>query len=350
VLGDGTPGSAELVPLYGPRTGRSATDLDFHDGDLWVVVREHQDGSPCNEPARGAPSAEACARLGGTVVILDDAVSEAPTSRAIRDPNAWHFMRLPTGIAFGANGLFATSGEARTANWDDEPSDFMGPTLWSSDADIFGIEPEGKNGSHLDMLHASPFGMGIAFERANVYWVWNGQAGALDRYDFGAPHEVGGEDHSDGTSSRWVNGELVRVPGVPSHLQYSAKKRLLYAADPGNGRVVALDTSSGSLDGSFPTDDFQMPDIARRVRATLTDFVPPGVLDTPSGIALAGDLVYVTDNWTGWIVAFDASGTEVGALETGLPPGALGGITIGPDGKAYVTTLDSAAVYRVERR
>jgi len=125
---------------------------------------------------------------------------------------------------------------------------------------------------------------------------------------------------------------------------------MLYAADTGNRRVVRLDTQSGTFDGTFPTDDFQMPEIARRDGAALVDLVPPGVLEAPSGVALAGDILYLTDNATGRIVAFDTSGAELGSLDTGLPAGALGGITIGPDGRAYVTTLDAATVYRVERR
>ena len=153
----------------------------------------------------------------GEVALIQDATGDSPEVTMKEDGNAWHFMRRPTSIAFGTNGNLATCGEARTANYEDQPSNYNGPTLWSSDPAIFGVPPKpGQNGTHLDMLHETPFCMGIAHERDNVYWTFNGELGALDRYDFNEPHQIGGEDHADGELFRYVE----RVSGKsPSEIR-----------------------------------------------------------------------------------------------------------------------------------
>ncbi|MBM4362169.1 MAG: hypothetical protein FJ104_05775 [Deltaproteobacteria bacterium] len=353
LLAGGDATRATLVDLYTPPRGTFAPDLEFNPvrpGELWVVLRRAHDGSPCDEPLPGTRPARSCEDLAGAVAIFADATSPAPTARLDEDPNSWHFMRLPTAIAFGDGDTFATAGEARTANWDDDPLDFMGPTLWSSDPQIFGIEPEGKNGSHLDMLHASPFGMGIAHERDNVYWVANGQTGSLDRYDFAAPHEIGGADHSDGRVWRWLDGELERVPGLPAHLAFDGETGLLYAVDAGHRRVISVDTASGRDDGQVGSDDGQLGPIPLRRDPVQRDLIAPGRLEAPSGIALAGGYLYVTDSATSSLVAFDLEGSEVARYPTGLPPGTLAGVAIGPDGNAYLGDLVSGTIRRLEAR
>src|SRR5690606_2860220 len=120
---------------------------------------------------------------------------------------------------------------------------------WSSNLGIYGIQPPGLNGSHLDMLHETPFCMGIAWERDNVYWVFNGNAGAIDRVDFHADHGPGNDDHSDGEYWRYVPGQVARVPNVPSHMHLAGT--WLYIADTGNGRVVRLDITSGVMGDPF---------------------------------------------------------------------------------------------------
>jgi hypothetical protein len=351
VLGDGTLASVELVTVFRPDVPLSATGLDFNParrGELWIVLRQLEHAAPCNRPLPSLAAAAACDAYQGSVAIVSGADGNHPTAVTKMDSNAWHFMRLPPAIAFGKNDTFATCGEARTANWDDDPGDFMGPTLWSSDPKIFAIRVPGQNGSHIDMLHASPFGMGIAHERDNVYWVFNGQAGALDRYDFHAPHAPGGEDHLDGEAWRWALGEVSRVPGLPSHLAYDARDASLYVADTGHGRVVRVDTKSGHNTGALPTDDSQMPVIEQVDGATIEETVPSGLLERPSGIALVGDALLVTDDATSRIHLFDLAGHERQHLDTGLPPGSLAGIAVGPDGKAYFVDLKTGSVTRID--
>ena len=83
--------------------------------------------------------------------------------------------------------------------------------------------------------------------------------------------------------------------------------------------------------------------------ATLTDVVPAGgELDSPSGIELHGDYLYVTDNRTAKITAFTREGVKVNQLDTGLGPGALGGITFGPDNKVYIVDMLNNHVYRID--
>lgn len=343
--GDGSPGSVTLTVLYEPPVQRNATDLAFHPtrDELWVLLREYYTQEPCTQT-----DDTGCDELEGSVVIITGAGGPTPDWERKEDPNSWHFMRRPTAIAFGEADTFATIHEARTGNFENLASDYIGPTLWSSDPAVFTIQPPGKNGSHLDMLHSTPFGMGIAHEQANVYWTFNGDIGALDRYDFKQPHEVGGDDHSDGELYRYAVGEVKRLPEVPSHMVYDAASGMLYVADTGNQRVVKLDTNSGAPTG----EDVAVPDpMVTHVFMSsnpLADVIAPGVLQAPSGLELHEGILYVSDNATSKIHAFELDGTEIRTLDTGLPPGALAGFTIGPDAKAYFVNALTSQVYRVD--
>jgi len=339
------PAAVSLVPLYESLPGWSATALSFDPErtlDLWVTLRQFPTQKPCTE---AAPSG--CAALQGRVALVQAATSAAPMRTLKQDGNAWHFMRRPTSIAFGDHGYFATCGEARTDNYDDETIDFAGPVLWSSDPAVFGVAPEpGQNGTHLDMLHETPFCMGIAHEHDNAYWVFNGQLGALDRYDFHAPHEVGGEDHSDGELSRYVEGELVRSPEIPSHLSLDRGRGELYVADTGNARVVRLAIKSGTPGADVPALDPIA--IHRRVEgAVLVEVVPPGLLGAPSGVVFFGDVLIVSDNLTSKIWWFERDGTVLGSVTTELAPGSLTGITVGPDDHLYLSDAKLGVAYRV---
>ncbi|HYQ27270.1 MAG TPA: hypothetical protein VER04_08620 [Polyangiaceae bacterium] len=345
-VGSAVPTSVELVPLYEPPAAWTATALAFdplRTGELWVTLRRVPSNQPCLETARAG-----CAALQGEVLLVQAATSAAPSMTIKIDGNAWHFMRRPTSIAFGENGNLSTCGEARTDNYEDDAIDYSGPVLWSSDPAIFGAVPKaGQNGTHIDMLHESPFCMGIAYERDNAYWVFNGQLGALDRYDFHAPHVVGGEDHSDGELSRYVEGQLERVPEVPSHLALDRSHGQLYVADTAGGRILRLAIGSGVPGANVPTLE-QIPIHRRMEGATLDELVAPGSLSAPSGIALTVDRVIATDNATSRIWWFKLDGSPLGSVDTGLPAGSLSGVAVGPDGKLYLSDLRTGAAYRVE--
>ncbi len=368
---------AELKVLYTPPASLFCsglepcpgvpTDLDFNPhnpGEMWVVYRQDYgpESPPCDEPAPGqtapGPAQAGCTLLRSLVAIFSDATQAKPEVSLKEDGNSWHFMRRATALAFGDDNTFATVGEARTGNYLDQPSDFIGPTWWSAEPDVFaqsfftldetGAE-EPLNGSHLDMLHATPFGMGIAHQRDAVYWAFNGQFGSVDRYDFVRPHEPGGHDHSDGTYQRFLEGELLRVPDVPSHMQFAADERSLLVVDTGHARVIVLDTDTGELDGRVRIADDQIEDPQRVTGAEFEVLVPPGVLELPSGIALVDQDFVVTDNATGLIHRFSGSGQELERLDSGLPAGSLAGVALGPDRKLYFVDMVSAKVLRLER-
>jgi outer membrane protein assembly factor BamB len=169
--------------------------------------------------------------------------------------------------------------------------------------------------------------------------------GALDRYDFREPHVIGGEDHADGELRRFVEGQLMRVTETPSHLVIDEPSGFLYAVDGGNARIVRLDTKSGVENGEVPTND-ALQVHARMQDAELDEIVPPGTLELPSGIALAGGTLFVTDSLTSKIYAFDLDGELLRWVDTGLPAGTLAGVTVGSDDRLYLSDLRTGNAYR----
>ena len=147
---------------------------------------------------------------GGSTLTIYGANEDSPDYEQRVDGNAWHFMSLPTGIAFGNNFNWATSPGVQDANHNG--GTFTGPTLWSSDPDIY-AQPSGGNGSHLDMLHGSPYSMGIAHEIDNAYWVFDGWNETIVRYDFVDDHGPGNDDHSDAIVRRYLEIEVKRDGG-----------------------------------------------------------------------------------------------------------------------------------------
>lgn len=348
--GDGTSGSVSFVTVFDPSANGDRllepTGLAWHGlkpGELWITLRFGPDTRTCNEGEGPCPWLE------GHVAIVAGAATTSTSVTMKLDANSWHFMRRPTGIAWGAGDRFATCGEARTGNYESDEIPYNGPTLWTADPTIFAEPPPpGANGTHLDMLHNSPYCMGIAHEQGSIYWVFNGDAGALDRYDFHEPHFPGGEDHSDGEVWRFAAGELLRVPEVPSHLAYDAMSRLLYVSDPGHSRVIALDTASGEVTGEITTYD-PIRTHALVTGATVTDLVPPGEVTLPSGLALVNGVLFVADRATGVIGAWDVdTKRRLRSLETGLGPGALTALSYGPDGKLYLSEITGGRVLRIE--
>ena len=296
-------------------------DLGFNPDnpqELWVVNRDTDSVSLFFEPS-----------------------SPNQYSENIVDPYALHFMEEVSSIAFGASGTFGTCQESRnTYNNQGAPDDFMGPTLWSSDLEVFGqSNPDAVDylsdlygghvdlGSHLDMLHESPLCMGIAWQFENIYWVFNGQDGSIDRNNFHVDHGMGFDDHSDGTIFKYGIGEFQRVPDVPSHLKYHHDSALLYIADSGNNSIKVLDSRMGDADQRLPvqepgTDHYEMinTDIW-----TLINGEDVG-MQMPSGLTIVDDILLVTDNQNSKIFAFSLEGELIDTLQTPFSSGALMGI------------------------
>ncbi len=332
--GDGSAGSVRFEVLFESVEPREPTDLAFdpyRPGELWIVNR-----------------------VNDSVTTLSHVGTSKQTSSERHDPAAVHFMHNPTGLAFGAlsskwGGTWATCGDHDndfTAKGAPADNDYTGPTLFSDDPDVFAKATPDGLGSHLDMLHESSFCMGIAHERDNAYWVFDGEHSALVRYDFKEDHGPGGDDHHDGFIEQYATGEVLRVPGVSSHLAWEDDR--LYVADTGNHRIAVLDTTSGmrgkNLQRREMLEEYYAVD-----GAVLSDLVPAGALDAPSGLALDRGFLYVTDHATGVIHAFDAAtGEATRTLDTGLGAGALAGIVIGGDGKAYFVDSNASRVYRID--
>jgi hypothetical protein len=346
--GDGSAGSVRFEVVFEPSDNRGVvlepTGLAWHGmkrAELWVTLRFGPDPRACDTGP--------CPWLEGHVAIVTDADTADATVEMKVDENSWHFMRRPAGIAWGAGEFFATCSEARTGNSESQALSYNGPTLWTADPTIFAQPlPGDANGTHIDMLHSSPFCMGIAHEVDNVYWVFNGDAGSLDRYDFHEPHEPGGEDHSDGEVWRYAAGQLLRMPEVPGHLVYDAATRLLYASDPGHSRVIALDTATGAV-----TDEIDSYDnLATRALvggARVTEIVPYAELVLPSGLALVDGVLFIADRASGVISAYDVDAKrKIRSLDTGFGPGALTALSYGPDGKLYASDIVGGRVVRIE--
>lgn len=344
--GDGSVESVDFTLIYMPPKPIESTDLGFHPDrdELWVLHREFEVSGTCTE---ANPRSARCNSLWGSTTIISSPGALGQTEDRRMDANAWHFMRRPTGMAMGTGGMFATCGEAATGNFEDNDVNFIGPSLWSSDLDVY-ARPSGGNGSHMDMLHATPWCMGIAHERDNIYWVVNGDVGSIDRYDFHMDHGPGADDHADGEIWRYVPGEFSRVPGVPSHMVYYEANAHLYVADTGNARLLKLDTTKGTLGSPFAPVYEPLASYGFMEGASVTGFIADQGLVQPSGLAIHEDTLYVGDHATGMIHAFDMEGQKLRALQTPVGEGALAGLEAGPDGKLWFTEMKSGAVYRID--
>ncbi len=289
-------------------------DLEFNpeaDGELWVVNQGDD-----------------------SVSVFKMTGTDKQSSIHIVDPFALHFMEEVSSIAFGAPGTFGTCQESRnTYNGQGSPNDFMGPTLWSSDLNFFGeSNPEAVEylsdlfgyevdlGSHLDMQHESPNCVGIAWERDNRYWVFDGKEGSIDMVDFHDDHGFGYDDHSDGETATWLIGEVSRVKDVHSGMVFDHTSNLLYVADTGNNRILVLDTTSGEKGDNrvkmepgtqhYYVDGADSWDLALGADLGLVE---------PSGLDLVDGVLFVTDHANGSIVALNVQdGSEIDRLDSGM--------------------------------
>ena len=336
--------SVEFVKIYEPTEPIESTDLEFHPerNELWVLNREFEVPGACVEA--NFRSARVANSLWGSTTIITSPGSFMQRAEVRTDGNAWHFMRRPTSFAMGARDTFATCGEAATGNFEDNDGNFIGPTLWSSDLAIY-AQPSGGNGSHLDMLHATPWCMGIAHERDNVYWAFNGDVGAIDRYDFHEDHGPGADDHSDGEIFRYIPGELERVPNVPSHMVFNPDDAHLYVVDTGHARLIKLDTTVGTLGGPFTPVYEPLANYGFMQDTAMVEVVTDQGLVEPSGLALYEGALYVSDHATGMLHAFDLAGNPLRSLQTPLGEGSLAGITVGPNKRLWFTDMKTGAVY-----
>jgi len=299
---------------------RTPRDLEFNPwtGDLWVLNRAND-----------------------TTIVFED--PKNGESIRIKDSVANHFQEEVSSMAFGAEfdteGSWASCQESRNT-YDDQapPNDFMGPALWPSDLDYYGKDLQGTPadggtlGSHIDMLHASPNCMGIAWHGKNKYWVFDGANGHVVYYDFARDHGYGWDDHDDGVVRRFPEAEVTRVNNVPGHMHVDPDTGWLYVADTGAGRVFRLDTRSGEM--VRPLQAFNEPLAEYSEWGGASVEVVTTDVDTPAGLTIANGRLFVGDYATGEILAIDlATLEEVDRIKT--PATGLMGIEVSPEGELY---------------
>ena len=317
-------------------------DLEFHpnpsrQNELWVVNRATD-----------------------SITIISNAGQSGQSSQNRQDAYGYHFMEEVSALAFGQfhsefDYIFATSQETRnTYDGQAAPNDFMGPALWPGSLSHFAIENQAnqKLGSHLDMLHESPNGMGIAHDSGNAYWYNDGFYEELVYYDFNNDHDTGGDDHDDGIVRRYVEITPTRNANIPGHMILDKANGILYISDAGAGRVLWVNTddtttTSTNIMGSSTQMDPVLAEYSE-IRG-----VEWGVLVTslssPSGIALHGDTLFVSQNSNGKISAFDLatdgkSATLMQTVDTNA--NSIMGLEVGPDDKLWYV---DAALNRVVR-
>lgn len=283
----------------------------------------------------------------GAVIIrrATDGADASPRIQRKQGPGWDHFMPSPVALAFSDIGTMATVHETDWVTQDSTPADFMGPTLWTADADEF----NGGWASHYDMLHNSPNSVGIAWDHGNAFWVFDGAHASITYYDFKEDHGAAGEDHSDGTITRWVEGEVARVAGVSSGLALS-DDGMLYVADTGNGRIGHLDTNTGTL-GATIRPNYDGGVMKKQTGASVMTLVDMAALGAPepTGLALRDGMLFVSERTTSRVYAFSLAGETHDWLDLSsiVPAGQLGSLAFDRQGRLLVLDVDGARVLRI---
>ncbi len=302
-------------------------DLAFHpvrQNELWVVNRGDE-----------------------SVVVITDPGTPSQHATRYKGPDSHHFLAQPAALAFADNGNFATIHETDEVTQPDTPAMFMGPTLWTSNMAIFDGGVEG----HIDMLHNSPDGMGIAWEKDNVYWVFDGYHGAVTRYDFHKDHGPGGTDHSDGEVDRYVQGQVKRQVNIPSGMVFDHATKKLYFSDTGNNRIAVLDTTTGK-DAAAMTPNYDDDTQIRVDGAQLATFIDSKQFGNawPSGLEVHDGYFFVSDYWNSTLYAYSDKGELVDYLP--LPPdtfpqGSLEGMAFDGQGRLYLVDALGNRIIRI---
>jgi hypothetical protein len=233
----------------------------------------------------------------------------------------------------------------------------MGPAMWPGSLSHFAMENQqagGGLGSHLDMLHESPNGMGIAHDSGNAYWYNDGYYEELVFYNFQSDHDTGGEDHDDGIVRRYVEVMPTRSANIPGHMILDKANGILYISDTGAGRVLWVNTDDTTTTSTNIMGSSTRMDSTLAEYSEITD-VEFGILATglssPSGIALHGDTLFVSQNGNGKISAFDLatdgkSATLMQTVDTNA--NSIMGLEVGPNDKLWYVDAGLNRVVRLD--
>lgn len=318
-------------------------DLEFHPGrtnELWIANRATD-----------------------SITIVENTGLSNQTSQNRIDSHSNHFLEEVSAISFGAyhpefDWQWGSAQETGNTYCGQAPANyFMGPTLWPSSLNHFAVENQnngnGLLGSHIDMNHESPFGVGIAHDYDNVYWYNDGYYGELVRYDFKEDHDTGQDDHSDAVVRRYSEISLTHFYGIPGHMVMDKSNGILYIADPGANRVVWVNTDDATTTSTdIMNDPSRLEPLAEYSEITDVEW---GVLATglnlPSGIALADGQLFVSENGNGKIVAYELASDGKSALQLDkiqTTASSIMGLEVGPDGHLYYVDNDQDEVVRID--
>ena len=311
-------------------------DLDFkpNTNELWV----------CNY---GTAS-------GGSMVIFYNAGHPNQTSQYRKDTHSEHFMAFPSAFAFSDIGEWAAVGELKN-NTGSATSTFMGPSLWLGDTNIFAKVCQNAFvtglplGSHIDMLHQSPYAMGIAFDSAKIYWVMDGWNGNICKYDFAQDHSPGYDNHSAGKIWRYTDVPVSRVVGVPSHMVLDKATGWLYFIDGGSKTIKRMNTHTGSVAGTLTVPTTANEPLASYQSVTGATVETIGTLTSqPCGIDFYNNRLIVSDYDSGYVYIYNTTATPtlLGTIQTGHIHNM--GIKIGTDGKIWFVNKTESKVYRID--
>ena len=325
-----------LDGLYKPR------DLDIpndssRSNELWVI----------NENSAFFDS-----NNGGSTVTYYNFGTDSQWADYRKDAYSAHFMHTASAIAFSDNGGFANTLDVQDAN--NNPNGyFSGCTLWDSDTSIYArINQNGPLlGSHWDMIHQSPYSVGIAGQTDNIYWLFDGYHQTIAKYDFNEPHsdhEHGGEDHSDGIVYRYDEIEVQRVPGLSSHMEIDRETGWLYICDTGNQRVLRLNTSSGEIGESLTTYGESLAGYFSMVNAEY-EVVIDDLLIQPTGLDINRGRLLVSDYYNGVINIYNIQNNNVnrlGEIQTGFENEIMG-IKVDSAGSIWIVCKNSHELYQL---
>ena len=311
--------------LFKPR------DLDFHTlpnrtNELWVI----------NEN-----SASFDLNFGGSTVTYYNAGLDNQWADYRKDSYSGHFMHTASAISFSDNGGFANTLDVQDANGNPNGY-FSGCTLWDSDTSVYArINQNGPLlGSHWDMVHQSPFSVGIAAETENIYWLFDGYHSTVAKYNFQEPHpdhEHGGEDHSDGVVYRYDEIEIERVNGLSSHMVLDNENGHLYICDTGNQRIIKMNTNTGSINYSLTPYGENIEGYYSMIGAQYETIIDSGLV-LPTGIDIFENYLLVSDYSNGDIVFYDLEqlgiNQELKRLKTDRENDLMS-IKVGPDGTIW---------------
>jgi len=139
------------------------------------------------------------------------------------------------------------------------------------------------------------------------------------------------------------------VENVPSHMEFHQESKMLYVADTGNNRIVALDTASGTRGKKVgPLADGHSEQYAMdgALLFTVVDGASIGMIQ-PSGLAIDRDVLYIGDHATSTIYAFTLEGELLDYLETTVPAGNLMGLELDEAGNIYTLNAVTQEVIRI---